>query len=307
MGRQTDLMEVSLEELFIENLKASSSFYNNLDIEAGKIGIRGLVFTDHRDKNMPRPPDQVKPMFKGMIDAIPITVKVDTILLENSAVHYGELGAGKSEPGILRFEEINGTITRLTTLPEEQKSYRAFEADIKAKLNGHAAVSMKLKVPYDREAFHLVARVGEMDLTRLNETVGSMAGVEVVSGKMDGIQFEMDANEYSSGNKLQFDYSDLKINVIKEGEHHETHSNAFLSSIANTAIRSHNLPTHGKYLTANYASDRNRYRGPFNFMWHSLSDGMTHIVPGTMVQKILGVNNKSKKEAKKEKKQGKNK
>lgn len=307
MGKQTDLMEVSLEEIYIEDLETSSSFYSDLDVEASKIGIRGLLFTDYRDKNMPRPPDEIKPMFKGMVDAIPITVKVDTILLENSAVHYGELVAGKTEPGMLRFEDINGTITKLTTLPEDQKRYKTFEANIRAKLNGHADVSLDLSVPYDREAFHLKAHVGEMDLTRLNQTTGPMAGLELVSGKMNRIQFEMDANEYSSGNKLQFDYSDLKINVIKEAAHNETHSNAFLSAIANTAVRHHNLPTQGKYLTASYESERNRNRGPFNFMWHSLSVGMTHIVPGTMVQKILGVNNTSKKEARKEKKHRKNK
>ncbi len=306
LGQQTDLMEVSLEEVYFEDLKASSGFYTDLDIEASKIAIRGLIFTDYRDKNMPRPPDKVKPMFKGMVDAIPITVKVDTILLENAAVHYGELGVGKSETGKLRFEDINGTITKLTTLPEEQKNYKAFEADIRSKLNGHADVFLNLTVPYDREAFHLTAHVGEMDLTRLNETVGPMAGIEVVSGKMNGIQFEMDATEYRSRNKLQFDYSDLKINVIKEGKDHENHSNAFLTSIANSAIRSHNVPTQGKYLTASYVSDRNRQRGPFNFMWHSLSDGMTHIVPGTMVQKLLGVDNKSKKQERRKKKNRKN-
>ncbi len=307
LGYQTDLMEVRLKEIYFEDLKASSNFYADLDIEASKIDIRGLLFTDYRDKNMPRPPDEIKPMFKGMVDAIPITVKVDTILLEDSAVHYGELGLGKSQAGTLRFENINGTITRLTTLPEEQKSYKSFEADIKAKLNGYADVSLNLNVPYDREAFHLSAQVGEMDLTRLNETAGPMAGVEVVSGKMNKIQFEMEASEYSSVNKLQFDYSDLKINVIKEGKHQETHSNAFMSAIANTAIRSHNVPTHGKYMTAAYESERNRKRGPFNFMWHSLSDGMAHIVPGSMVQKLLGVNNKSRKESKSQKKHKKNK
>jgi hypothetical protein len=307
LGKQIDLMEVDLKELYLENLQASSRFYSDLDIEADKIVLSGLLFTDRRDKNMPRPPDDIKPMFKGMIDAIPITVKVDTILLEDSAVHYGELGVGKSNAGMLRFEEVNGTITRLTTLPDEQEVYQSFEANIKARLNGLADVSLNLTVPYDREAFHALAHIGQMDLSRLNETVGPMAGVEVTSGKMDRIQFEMDATEYSSNNKLQFDYSDLKINVIKEGSDNENHSNALMSAIANTAIRHHNLPSEGKYLTAEYRSQRNRYRGPFNLMWLSLSDGMTHIVPGTLVQKIIGVDKSSKKGSKKEKKSRKKK
>ena len=74
---------------------------------------------------MNRPPDAEKPMFKGMVDAIPITLKVDTILLDDAQVVYTELGEGKSEGGTLGFEQINGTITRLTTLPEEQSRYES--------------------------------------------------------------------------------------------------------------------------------------------------------------------------------------
>ena len=303
LGKQTDLIEIELKELSLEELQASSSLYTDLDVRATKIGIRGLLFTDHRDKNMPRPPDKVKPMFKGMIDAIPVTVKVDTILLEDSAVHYGELGVGKNEAGRLRFEEINGRIIRLTTLPEEQGNYKTFEAQINARRNGLADISFALTVPYDREAFHVSAQVGQMDLIRLNETLGPLAGVEVASGKMNRIQFEMNASEYSSRNSLKFDYSDLKINVPKEGKDHEMHTNALMSTLANTAIRHHNLPDQGKYLTAQYDSERNLYRGPFNFMWKSLSDGMAHIVPGTFVQKIIGTHKGTKKETRKERKE----
>ena len=305
LGKQTDLLEIDLKELYFEGLEAKSELYSDLNLNASKISIDSLLFVDHRDKNMPRPPDEIKPMFKGMIDAIPFTVKVDTILLKNSAIHYGELGVGKDDAGLLRFEEVNGRITRLTTLPQEQEIYKTFGALIHARINGVADVSLDLTVPYDREAFHVFVQLGNMDLTRLNETVGPMAGVEVVSGKMDRIRFEMQATEYISHNKLLFDYSDLKINVIKEGEDHEMHSNAFMSAIANTAIRHQNKPGEGKYLTAEYVSQRNRYRSPFNFMWTSLSDGMTHIVPGTFVQKIIGVDKESKKQARKERKRKK--
>lgn len=305
LGKQTDLIEIDLKELYLEDLQASNGLYSDLDVHATKIGIRGLLFKDRRDKNMPRPPDDIKPMFKGMIDGIPLTVKVDTILLEDSAVHYGELGVGKNEAGLLRFEDINGTITRLTTLPQEQEVYKTFEAKIKARLNGVANISFDLTVPYDREAFSVMATIGGMDLTRLNQTLGPMAGVEVVSGNMDRIQFEMQASEYSSRNSLKFDYSDLKINVINEGKDAEHHSNAFMSAIANTAIRHHNTPEQGKYLTAEYLSERNRYRGPFNLMWHSMSEGLAHIVPGTFVQKIIGVDKNNKKESRKERKRRK--
>ena len=307
IGKQTDLMEISLKELIIERLEASNSFYSDLDIEAHKIVLSDLVFKDYRDKNMPRPPDAVKPLFKGMVDAIPITLNVDTIQLNNVDVVYTELGKGKSMAGTIRFEDIHGSIIRLTTLEEQQKSYQSFEANLTARLNGVADLSFDLTVPYNREEFIAIANVGSMDLTQLNETALGMAGVEVISGDVEKIHFEMRATKNSSHNKMQFDYENLKIHVLKEGKDHQMKNQGLISTFANSAIRNHNVPRHGKYLTADYVSQRNIYRGPFNFMWQSLADGMLHIVPGKMVQDVIGVDKETKEEEKKERKKEKKK
>lgn len=308
IGKQTDLIEVSMGELKFEQLTASSNLYTDMDIETKKILLRDLVFKDYRDKNMTRPPDAVKPMFKGMVDAIPITLSVDTIQLENVQVEYSEVGVGKEIPGTLRFESIHGFITRLTTIPQKQEAYQSFEANLKASINGVAPLTFDLEVPYDREAFTAVASIGAFDMTQLNETARHMAGAEIVSGDVKKIHFEMRAAQASSHNKMQFDYENLKINVIKENKHHEVKSHPLFSSLANSALRKHNTPFHGKYLMADYYSQRNVYRGPFNFLWHSLADGMMHIVPGSFVQSILGVDKDAKKAKKKKhaKKQHKN-
>ena len=305
VGKQTDLIEVSLKELVFEELEATSELYSDLDIETRKILLRDLVFKDYRDKNMNRPPDVHKPMFKGMVDAIPITLKVDTLILENAEVIYTELGVGKTEGGSIIFSEINGAITRLTTLPDEQAIFKDFGARLTARLNGIADIDFDMTVPYDREAFSLTADIGSMDLALLNETLQPMAGVEIISGKSDRIHLEMEASEQSSRNKMEFEYEDLKVEVLKETKDHEFKNHGLYSAIANSALRNHNKPEYGKYLTADYVSVRNVYRSPFNLMTHSLADGMMHIVPGTFVQRIIGVDKEARKEAKRKKREEK--
>ena len=302
IGKQTDLMQVSLGELTFEHLTASSNLYTDLDIETKKMIIRDLVFKDYRDKNMPRPPDAVKPMFKGMVDGIPITLSVDTIHLDNVEVQYSEVGVNKEIPGTLIFENINGFVTRLTTIPQKQEAYKSFEADLTASLNGVAPLTFRLEVPYDREAFTAEAVIEAFDMTKLNETARHMAGVEIVSGDVKNIRFDMQASESTSHNKMQFYYQNLDINVLKEDKHHEVKSHAFFSSLANSALRDSNTPSDKKYRKADYYSERNIYRGPFNFIWHSLADGMLHIVPGSFIQSILGVNKETKKVEKEKRK-----
>lgn len=301
LGRQIDILEMNLQEMRFEGLKASSSIYSELDIVTNKLLIRGLILKDHRDKNMPRPPDLEKPMFKGMVDAIPVGVLVDTIQIENSAISYIELGEGKTEPGVLTFNNIQGTITNVTTLPEQQKKYDFFRANIDAQLGGVAPVELDLWVPYTYEGFTAKAAIGKMDLSELNQITEAMASIHVQSGTSHRIDFEIKAKKSVSQNKLIFDYEDLKVNVIKERKDHSYKDKTLMSALANSAVRNHNLPDKGKYFVAEYTSDRNIYRGPFNFMWTSFSEGFMYIVPGRGIQSILGTHDAKNQNRKKKK------
>ena len=299
IGKQVDLIEVQMKQLSFEQLEASSSFYSDLDILANKIVLDELIFKDYRDKNMNRPPDEIKPMFKGMVKAIPFELRVDSIELKNSEVWYSELAKDKTEAGTLRFENINGFINNLTTIPDLQASYKTFNAHFEASINGVAPVSLNLSVPYNKEAFSAVARIGKMDLVKMNETTRTLAGVEIVSGNSERIYLEMNASNSVSENKMDFDYRDLKLKLLKENKDHQLKNKPLISAIANSAIRHHNMPDNGKYLQASYDTERNPYRGPFNFMWLSVKDGMMHIVPGKSVQKVMGLDKKDKKAKKK--------
>ena len=299
LGFQTDLITVKLDELAILGLESSSSFYSDLDIIADKLVIAGLDFKDHRDKNMPRPRDSIKPMFKGMIDGIPVALKLDTLQLKDVNVSYNELGEGKTEAGTILINDINGNITGLTTFPQLQEEYKHFTAELTARLQDAADMNIKLQVPYDREAFTIDAHIGPMDMSALSQTTKAMGGVIIESGKLSRIDLHMEATKTSSRNSLVMDYRNLKAEVVKENKEHKDKKLVIVSAAANTAIRSDNIPGEKKYLTASYNSTRNQYRGPFNFIWASTMDGIMRIVPGKGVQFALGVNKKDKKKKKK--------
>ncbi len=295
LGFQTDLMEISLDELTIHKLESSSNFYTNLDIIAHKLVIDGLDFKDHRDKNMPRPRDSIKPMFKGMVDAIPISLRLDTIQLKDVDVSYAELGEGKTQAGTIKINDINGNITGMTTFPELQDEYKHFTAELTARLQDAADMKIKLQVPYDRESFVISAHIGPMDMSSLSQTTKAMGGVEIQSGSLSRIDLHMEATKASSQNSLVMDYRNLKATVLKENKGQKEKKLVILSAVANTAIRTNNIPGEKKYLTASYHSVRNQYRGPFNFIWASTMDGIMRIVPGKGVQFALGINQKKKK------------
>ena len=293
-GVQTDIIELNVKEIGIHQLEPSSNFYTQLDIEAQKVSIDELNIKLQRNKNIPRPNDLAKPMFQGIINAIPMAVLIDSILISNSSVTYSELGVEKSKSGSIKIQDINGNITGVTNMSEQQKDIDQLIAKIDASLVGRE-INIALNIPYTSEMFSLAVDVGAMEMKNLNPTLKPLAGMEIVTGQMSRIQFHMNAGPIQSQNKLVFDYSDLHVKMINQNNKGESKKKALLSAIANGAIRPNNLSGQKTYLIAEYQSERNIYRSPINYIIQGLIQGFTRIVPGTFLQKIIVKDNKKKK------------
>ena len=287
LGFQNDIIELQLKELVIDNLQPSSEFYTSLDIVADKIRIDSLDIHLRRNKNLSRPPDEKKPMFNGMIDGLPVALKLDSLQITNSTVSYSELGVKKHESGTVKLTEINGLISKVTNVPEKQKEWKQMTANIDSKIASAATVKVDFGMPYDKDSFALNVDVGGMNMNVLNPTLKPLAGVEIMSGRMQRIYYTMNAGKYTSQNKLIFDYSDLHLNIIKENADKKVKKMALESFIANSAIRNNNIPSDKKYLTADYKYNRNIYRSPINYIIQGLMHGFTRIVPGKGVQKLI--------------------
>ena len=292
VGIQNDIIELNVKEIGIHQLEPSSNFYTQLDIEAQKVSVDEMNIKLQRNKNFSRPPDTVKPMFQGIINAIPIAVLIDSVQISNSSVTYGELGVKKTQSGSLKIQEINGNITGVTNMPKQQINKGQLNAKINASLEGKAGINVELNVPYDNSTFSLALDVGEMDLTNLNPTLKPLASVEMVSGQMSRIQFQMKAGPIQSQNKLVFDYSNLHVKLINEKSKDKSKKKVLLSAIANTAIRANNLPGQDKYFVAEYKTERYVKRSPINYIIQGLIKGFTRIVPGKGVQKMINKDDK---------------
>ena len=299
LGMQVDLIEAKVKSLKIIGLDATSNV-SDLDIRAQSMLIDAFEMTDFRDKNQQRPPDSEKPMFSGMVKNIPISLNVDSIHISDSHIYYAELGEGKEAAGTLHFADINGTISTFTTIPEFQDSLQSFAINITAKLNQRATMAMTLEVPYHQESFKMHTSIGGFKLAALNTTLRDLAGVEVTSGDVHKIDIKMDAGGTGSSNILVMDYDSLGLAVVTD-YHKDYKIKPLISTIANGAIRKANLPGEKHYQIAEYQSYRNIYRGPFNFMWGTVKEGMMLLVPTGAAGILLGdIEKKSRKKQKKE-------
>ncbi len=287
LGFQNDIIELYVKEIGIHQIEPSKDFYTQLEIVAHKLSVDEMDIKLYRNKNMSRPRDTKKPVFQGIINSIPLEVLIDSVQISNSSITYTELGVKKSESGSIKIEDINGSISGITNMPEKQMRIGQLEAKLDASLLGKAEMNVELMVPYTGKTFSLAVAVGEMEMTSLNPTLRPLAGVETASGQIKKIQFLMNAGPVRSSNKLIFDYSNLNLKLLGTKKKNKAKKKALLSALVNGAIRPTNLPGQKKYITAKYRSSRNVYRSPIHYIIQGLIQGITRIVPGRLAKKFI--------------------
>lgn len=284
MKTQTDLIEVSLDSLMLSGLEANSNLYSDINVRARKLEVAGLKLEDFRNKNLPRPADEIKPLFQGMISKIAAPLKLDTLRITNAAISYGETVPGKNDSWKFHFNQLNGDLVNITTIPEFQSAFKYFEGNFTAKIEGSGSLKIKLKVPYDRDEFDMDLDLTNFSMTKINEVLKPIMQGDIVSGNLVRMNMKIHGDPKKSTNTLRFDYTNLKIELFKKGTQKK---NKLLSALANVAVNTSNLPTEKKYLTAQYSVVRNSNRGPFHLVWQSTKEGMMKIVPGAAVRSIL--------------------
>ena len=284
MKFQTDLVQFRLDSLVLSGVEANSNLYSDLNVRARKLEVAGLKLEDFRNKDLPRPKDEPKPLFQGMIGKITVPLKLDTLRITNAAFSYGETVAGKHESWRIHFNELNGDLVNITTIPEIQSGFKYFEGNFTAKIEGNGSLKIKLKVPYDRDEFDLELDFANFPMPKINQVLKPIMHGDIVSGDLVRMNMKIHGDPIKSTNTLRFDYTNLKIELFKNGTHKK---NKLLSALANVAVNTSNLPAEKHYLTAHYSVVRNPNRGPFHLVWQSTKEGMMKIVPGAAVRSIL--------------------
>lgn len=281
---QKDLIEVEVDSLKLTGFGPEIRLHSDVDIRARKLELFGLDLRDFRDKALPRPKEDIKPMFQGMITQVNFPLRLDTLKITDSKISYGESVPQKNDFWTIHFDKLDARIVNLTTIHEYQKEKKSFDLEMSSSLEGFGQVNAKIVVPYERDEYQLDLDFRNYSLPQLNQLLRPIMNGEIASGKLDRLALSLKATEKTARVNLIFDYKELKVDLFnKSGEK----KNKLMSSLANIAINQSNMPGEKKYQQPNYTVIRNQYRGPFHLIWKSTKEGILEIIPGGAAKEIL--------------------
>lgn len=205
-------------------------------------------------------------------------LRIDTLLVDNISVTYREFSSKYHREGSISFDHAQGMLTNITNDTTTLKEDKFMRADLSSKIMG--AGRLRAKFGFDMlssDGFHTYqGTLSAMNATAFNRILRPLLNVEIASGNIHKVAFNMEGNDYRNWGELRFDYDDLKINLLNKPEKGvETKSKKLASFLVNEIIINNSNPqSEGQYIIGKVDYTRVKEHTFFKTMWQSLLEGI---------------------------------
>lgn len=253
-------------------------YIKNIDI----IGVEAELYNDVtlalKPIHQPMPPRAIRD--------ISIPIKIDNINVKRGHLRY--LHKTKAErPGVFELNDISikgGNVTNIEYLIDQDSSL-FLNVDGILWDTGKLKVDITLDLKSELDYVYIKGSILNMPLEKAENMVKPMFGVNIPSGYMNNLSYNLTMNENIGRGSIRFDYKDLKVDIKKDStakhteESGQVKSNKFLNFVGNEAIISNNIPGTKNYKESGYMIyDRSKDKPIFDLFWHSLQTGIMDIV-----------------------------
>ncbi len=300
-------MDISVDKIYLN--VSPRQIFNKGIIYLKKIEIEGAHAELYNDVTLALKPDH-SPMPPSIIRNIPLPFKIDSIILRNSELKY--LHKDKADnPGLLQFSEIGAIVTRATNIDYLIEQNSRMNIDIKAKPWGKGSFNGNISIDLDHPMDYVYAKgtITNLPLKEAENMIKPLYGVEITSGEINVLKYDLTMNEDIGVGSLQFDYADLKVDIKKHNEKKvnesgEQKSNKLFNFAANGAVITTNMPGSKNYESEGYIIfDRTKNKPIFDLLWNCLQVGIMDIViPNALYNSKTHYQKKEKKAVKLEQK-----
>lgn len=259
-----------------------NSLLRNKKIYAAKAQLKnGLldIYSDKHYKSTPvnkvgRSPHQALMHMKTQL-------AIDTVLVQNANISYSELSSKYNQVGKITFDRTYATISNMTNDATKLAKNKWMHADVLTKVMNSGRLHILFGFDMTSKAgFHTYkGTVGAMQAPAFNKILRPLLNVEIASGNIKKIAFDMEANDHRNWGQFKFDYDDLKITILEKKEDGSVKRKGLVSLLVNELLVNGSNPNlSGEYITGKVNWHRNPNHTFFKTLWQSLLDGIKQCV-----------------------------
>jgi len=254
-------------------------FIEDLQTIAAKIQLKNGSVDLFADKRYPkRPINKIGHSPHQELMKLKKLLAIDTVFVDNVSVTYHEFSAKYSKEGAISFDHTHGLLTNVTNDTTRLQKDKYMRADLRAKIMGTGALHAQFGFNMlSKQGFHTYkGMLGTMKATAFNRILRPLLNVEIASGNIHKVAFNMEGNDYKNWGEFRFDYDDLKINLLNKPEKGEEKKAKKLASflVNEIIINNSNPDADGKYTIGKVDYTRVAEYPFFKTLWQSMLEGI---------------------------------
>ena len=274
---------------------------NDKIIHIRSLNTNGGILDIFKDKELPIPVNQRRPMLQTSIRNIPIPIHVDTIGVNDFHVNFTSRLSSTLPEGSLNFHEINATTTNLTnidTLIFEDPSLR-IKASTKIMGKGVLTANFNFDLGDPDQRFIFDGHLTAMSAREFNSLLEATAYVSIESGNIKEIELAAEGDEHYAMGSMTFVYNNLKVSTITKKNLKTTGMGKVIKTFfANAFVVKKNNPSF-KFFPRSGAMyfERDPQRIVIDYVAKTAMSGVVSSIGARNVRKdIKRIQNESKKE-----------
>lgn len=256
------------EHIFIDQIEL---FQPNIDV--------------FKDKNYPEN-KEYKAIMVDLLREFKTPVYIRTVEFNSMFIKYTEFVNQAKEAGALFFSEANATISNITNVKDSLLLSRNMLIEAEAKFYGKGILktSMRYDMLSSSGQFGVKGSLGPMDMTTINAMLSKLMPVKIKSGQLDNLRFSFSGTSTHSEGEMQFEYTELNIELLEVDYWDSRFTRNIMSSIGNRLMRNSNPSNNGVFKIGEIKQDRNTTKSIFNYWWINLKSGFLSTL-GVTVEK----------------------
>lgn len=205
-------------------------------------------------------------------------IRFDTVWVERIDLLYQQHSDTYPAEGQITFQDAHGYISNLTNDTTRLTADPLMRADLSASImaQGLLQAQFGFEMLSPRGNHRYKGTLSSMPATAFNRILRPLLNIEIESGNIKGIQFDIQASDQRHQGEFRFDYDDFAVNIL-----HAPHSSGsrdkkgILSFLANKVlINDSNPDANGKYHLGQIDYERVADYSHFKSIWKALQDGI---------------------------------
>ena len=280
-GRQMDRFDVSVRQVLIREFDLRRMLRDK-KFMAGSVDVSGVRADIHRDKNIPRKNEKIKPLLNEMVLKVKMPLALDTVRFSDAFIRYGEVPEEESEAGVIFIDEFNLSVTNVTNIPQRISDNNVLELEGNFMLEGVGPTAIQLSFPLDDPSrqYSYVLEMQGMELPKLNPMLKPSANIDIRQGTMVRASFEITATTDSAWGKAYMKYYGLDMEILrKKPKDKDREVKRFLSKIANSLIHRENPAARtGVERVGLIAFERDKYKSQVGFLVKPVLQGIVRVI-----------------------------